>query len=406
MKRLITIAAISICLNGNVAVAASDQAIQQSWGELTQIIEALNSSPEMSALKNLHHEMQNHKWRTIYEFTQVSKKPLPGTRLGLEALPTMTQLDAENYLVAGAMPGLPGLNCPARGGAPGRPIVLTIGRGTMTITDNGLQQLFAKASPDQGEMAWKLFDQVRNNICASTYNYAQLSFRWEKFQSVKSNWNKCQEDGVYLSKWEKEEKFHFPGNHKRTAAVGGGVLFYCGGARGLDKHNEPSGGQSDYSGGGDDLLNYESWFKWSDHDREPLNILQTLREAGNSPNKCPNTCIPLIHGGGASASICIGIDPDISAAGETIPMRFGAEFHAYDRDKSLCTPKIDIPAPFGVAESLGEMADSAKQSAMNKMKDKLTSLLPGVAQLQEKLAKVATMQRQASSLMSGGPRHH
>ena len=386
------------------ALAATQQEVQQAWTEVTQALNALTQNPAAAAISEVRQQFQNHTWRTVYEFTQVSKSPLPGTRLGIQALPYMSQLDAENYLVSTQFPNLPGMNCPGKTvklpfGKPqtigaGRPLTLTVGGRSVNISDAQLRAMFLKASPTEGARAYDTFIQGRDNLCTGIYNFAQLSFRWSKAQSVKTNWEACQKDGVYLSKWEKTEEFHFPGNHHRHASVGGGVLFYCGGAKALDSNNQPTGTQAGYTGsdgGKGDSLNYETWFKWSDKDREPLNILQTIRNAGDSPNKCPDTCIPLIRGGSASASVCIGIDPGLSAVGDTIPMRFGAKFRAYDRNKSLCTPVVSIPAPFGVMQSLGEMADSAKQNAMNKLKDQLVSLLPVSGQTKDKLSKLASL---------------
>lgn len=405
MRRILQTATVALLtIVSTQTPAASQQEVQQAWGEVSQALTALTQNPAAAAISEVRQQFQNHQWRTVYEFTQVSKSPLPGTRLGIQALPTMSQLDAENYLVSTQFPNLPGLNC---GGktvkmpfgksvtiAGGRPLTLTVAGRSVTITDAQLKAMFLKASPSEGARAYDAFDKARDNLCTGIYNYAQLSFRWEKAKSVKANWAACQKDGVYLSKWEKTEEFHFPGNHHRHASVGGGVLFYCGGAKALDNNNQPTSSQAAYTGsdgGKGDSLNYESWFKWSDKDREPLNILQTIRNAGDSPGKCPETCIPLIRGGSASASICLGIDPGLSAVGETIPMRFGAKFRAYDRNKSLCTPVINIPAPFGVMESMGEMADNAKQNAMNKLKDQLVSILPVSGQTKDKLSKLASL---------------
>lgn len=347
---------------------ANSGKVNNAWSDLSQTLATISSSDAAGQIRQLHAQLQNYKWRTVYEFGQVSKSPLPGTRLKLGAIAPMSQMDAETFLLT-SVPDLPGLNCPVAtlGGPAGRPIQVSrslmpgMPTVTMTLSDDQIKAMFLKASPTSGAQAYDVYLSLKTATCGAIYNTAQLTFRYQKFQSYQPKWEECKANGVSISEWSHTEKFDFPGNHTRHASVGGGVLFKCGQIA---------------NGNADDALGYDSWFKWSDDNPAPLNILKTLREAGDSPNSCPQTCIPIIGGGGASASICVGLDPGISAVGDTAPLRLGAKFRAFDRDKSLCTPVINVPAPFGVAQSLGEMADSAKQQAMLKMQAQISSILP------------------------------
>ena len=351
--------------------AGSTADIQAANEALQAALSAVASSGIVDQLRQLHSQMANYQWRTTYALQQVPKKNMPGTRVALVPQPNWSQLDAENFFVSANIPsagGPPPMNCPVAqlGGPAGRMITVTVPGTTrvVTLTDATIQSLLLRADPARGAQAWTTFVNLRNASCTALYNTAQLTFRFQKYQAVQANWAECTTNGFQISEWEHSQKFDFPGNHTRTAAIGGGLMFKCGAI---------------YKGNADDALTYDSWFKWSDNSPEPLNFLQTLRAAGDSPNSCPNTCIPLIKGGGASASLCVGLDPGIAGINpnsSTVPLRLGAKLRAYSRDKTLCTPVLNVPAPFGLMQSLSEMADSAKQDGMKKMQDQLLAVLP------------------------------
>lgn len=360
-------------------------AVNGAWGELAQVMTTVSNNKVVEQMQQLHDKLKNYKWRTVYEFGQVSKSPMPGTRLKLVKMPTMSQMDAETYLLS-TSPDLPALNCPVShmGGPAGRPIVLsqtvTIGTQTktvaVTLTDEKIKLLFLKAAPNPvlGNQAFDTYLTLKNNTCAAIYNTAQLTFRYQKFKGLSAKWDECKKDGVSISEWSHSQKFDFPGNRTRHAAVGGGVMFKCGLV---------------YKGDASDAIAYQSWFKWSDDKPIPLNILQTLRDAPASSSHCPKACIPLIGDGGLSASICMGMDPGLPSDPDApLPFRFGAKFHSYSRNKELCTRIINVPAPFGVASSLGEMADTAKQQALQKMQAQLMSVLPINKDMKSKIGKI------------------
>lgn len=368
--------------SGGTAASRQKAAQQSAWDDMGNHFTYVFNSPAIKAVRAIHKKFENYNWRTLYQFTQISKSPLPGTRLGLQALPTMSQMDAEQFLLTG-MPNLPGMNCPAShmGGAAGRPIVITVTIRNRTksiqVSDREIKALFFKAAPNrrEGQLAYDVFNDLRNSICDTIYNTAQLESRYQKYQDIKKNWNACKKDGVSLTQWEKKERFKFPGNKKRHAAVGGGILFFCGEV---------------YKGNSSDALAYESWFKWSSNSPVPLDLIQKLKDTSNSSNSCPKACVPIVGGAGVSASICIGLDPGLpSSADAPIPLRLGAKFRAYKRNKTLCTPVINVPAPFGIAQSLQEMADKGKVNAKNKLESQLESIIPMSQGMKDKIAKLS-----------------
>lgn len=362
------------CLLAQTAshAAGSPEQIQAAMATLSNSLATVTNSPAYAQIQQIRQTVRTYQWRTVYQLTMVNKTPpAPGQRLGITAVPNASQLDAENYLVGLPFPQgnpIPGLNCPvaSMGGPAGRPVTVTVnlpavGNRQIPLSDTQIRDLMVKASPTAGQDAYNAFAAIRDNICSSIYTYAQFHYRTQRYNEFQANWQECASNGIAITQWSHSQGFDFPGNHHRTAAVGGGLIFKCGKV---------------YSGNADDAMDYETWFKWSDNDRVPLNILKTLRESGGSPNSCPQACIPLIGGGGASASICVGLDPGISAIGDTLPLRLGAKLRAFDRDKTLCSGIINVPAPFGVGQSLGEMADSGKQQLTQQLQNQLLSLLP------------------------------
>ena len=348
------------------ATAASSAQIA-AFNNLQATMASIANTAVVGQISQLHDTLKNHKWRTIYEFSQVSKSPMPGTRLALTPIPAMSQLDAENYLntyytAYFSNTQLPPLNCPVAqlGGSPGRP---------MRMTDLQLKQLLIMASGDvaKGTAVFDAFYNFKTNLCGALYNFAQLQFRLDKYSAVKDNWNTCATDGVMLSGWSLNQTLSFDNGDKknlhRTVQAGGGILFKCG---------------SILNGSTSDALAYDSWFKWSDNNAVPLNIFKMIKEATDTPpTSCPTLCIPVVGvSSDAGGSICIGISPGISAVtGDTIPMKIGAKIGFKSREVYVCSPVINVPAPFGVAQSLGEMSDSAKTQTLSKTQSQFMNLL-------------------------------
>ena len=361
--------------------AGSPEQIQAAMTALSTSLATVTNSPAYAQIQQIRQTVSTYQWRTVYQLTMVNKTPpAPGQRLGITAVPNASQLDAENYLVGLPFPQgnpIPGLNCPvaSMGGPAGRPVTVTVpgSNNQVTLSDTQIRDLMVRASPAAGQNAYNAFAALRNNVCSSIYTYAQFHFRTQRYNEFQSNWQECASNGIAITQWSRKEGFNLPGNHHRSAAVGGGLIFKCGKV---------------YSGNADDAMDYETWFKWSDDNPVPLNILKTLRESGGSSNSCPQTCIPV----NGFASICVGLDPGISAITDTLPLRLGAKFSRYDTNRTFCTPIINVPAPFGVGQSLAEMADSGKQQLAQQLQNQLLSLLPvsnsTVTQLKTLLALV------------------
>jgi hypothetical protein len=333
-------------------------------------VKAVFSQPKVvsitSQLQSAHAKMMNYQWRSVYALEQVPKQNAPGTRLAGVKVPNWTQLDAENYLVSSlGMASLPAFNCQASvfGGAVGRPIQLTMPNGSkVNVSDAQINALLVTAFQQNGQVIYDDYFRLKTSFCGAIYNSAQLHFRSQRYKDFQAAQQTCREDGIQMMGWEYRNVQNFGTSMakvERTIRIGGGMNFKCG---------------QIYAGNSEDAMNYESYFIWSDGDKVPLNLVQTILSSEKS-NTCPNACIPLVTSGGAVASLCVGLEKDAPIT-ETIPVRFGAKVRFSGESKTICTPVINVPAPFGYAQSLSEMGESGKAELQTMLMNQLKALMP------------------------------
>lgn len=343
---------------------------EKGEGELLKL-QAVFKQPEVVSLTNklqsAHAKFMTYKWRSVYKLEQVPKQNAPGTRLAGVKVPNWTQLDAESYLVTTlGMTSLPAFNCPASvfGGAVGRPIQLTMPNGSkVAISDAQINALLIAAFPRNGQTIYDDYLKLKTSFCGAVYNSAQLHFRTQRYNEFKAAQQTCEDDGIQMMGWEYKNTQDFgtpPLTLERTIRIGGGMMFKC---------------KQIYKGNSDDALNYESYFIWSDGEKVPVNLVQTILETKAEPNQCPSACIPLATSGGAVVSICTGLEKDIPIT-DTIPVRFGAKLRFSSRSKEICTPVIYVPAPFGYAQSLSEMGEDGMAQLQTMLMDQLKALMP------------------------------
>lgn len=367
------------------AAQATEQ--EDAVADLKKTVETIATSGVVSQIQELHKQLQGYEWRTVYAFTQVSKAPMPGTRLALRPLPAMSQMDAEQHLISiEDTKDLPGLNCPVAtlGGPAGRPVVVsqTVAGKTVAVTlsDAQIRNLFMRASPASGAQAFNAYMALKTNTCGAIYNTAQLNYRYAKLLSYTDKWEDCKKNGATVSTWtvppEGPRVMHFKGR-QRSVWMGGGINFVCGA---VVANNEDGG------------FTYDSWFKWSNDNPVPLNIIQKLRDSQGTDggSSCPRACIP-VKKGALDLSICVGIVPGISAVKDTAPMKIGINANYNEKDHKLCSPTINVPAPFGLAQSLGEMQDTKRKDLKDKMENQIMALVPINNEMKGNIEKLQTL---------------
>jgi hypothetical protein len=367
------------------AAQATEQ--EDAVADLKRTVETIATSGVVSQIQELHKALQGYPWRTVYAFTQVSKAPMPGTRLALRPLAAMSQMDAEQHLISiEDAKDLPGLNCPVAtlGGPAGRPVVVsqTVAGKTVAVTlsDNQIKNLFMRASPASGAQAFNAYMALKTNTCGAIYNTAQLNYRYAKLLSYDDKWEECKKNGATVSTWtvppDKPEELKFKGL-QRSVWMGGGINFICGAV------------VTDNKEGG---FKYDSWFQWSTDKPVPLNIIQKLRDSGDTAgdSSCPKVCIPVTKGA-LDLSICVGIVPGISAVSDTAPMKIGFNANYNKKDHKRCSPTINVPAPFGLAQSLGEMKEAGKKDLKDKMENQIMALVPINNEMKGNIEKLLTL---------------
>jgi hypothetical protein len=367
------------------AAQATEQ--DDAVADLKKTVETIATSGVVRQIQELHKELQGYQWRTVYAFTQVSKAPMPGTRLALRPLAAWSQMDAEQHLISiEDAKDLPGLNCPVAtlGGPAGRPVVVsqTVAGKTVAVTlsDNQIKNLFMRASPASGAQAFNAYMALKTNTCGAIYNTAQLNYRYAKLLSYDDKWEECKKNGATVSTWtvppDKPEELKFKGL-QRSVWMGGGINFICGSV------------VADNKDGG---FKYDSWFKWSNDKPVPLNIIQKLRDSGDTAgdSSCPKVCIPVTKGA-LDLSICVGIVPGISAVSDTAPMKIGFNANYNKKDHKRCSPTINVPAPFGLAQSLGEMKEAGKKDLKDKMENQIMALVPINNEMKGNIEKLLTL---------------
>jgi hypothetical protein len=206
-----------------------------------------------------------------------------------------------------------------------------------------------------GASAGSSYSQARGVMCSALQAAAQMLYRYQKYQDYKTN-------GYTIKSASVSRGFDFPGNHHRTGQMGMSFMWYP------DLQDTATNGFSM-----EDRLQYNSWFKWSDNATSNLNIIKKLRESTGSDEAM--LCIPLVDGGGASASICVNnLTANVSSSTSSISVTVWAKFRAYSRDKTLDLGTITLPAPFGYLDEIAQMKDNAKQNVMNQIKAQVVAL--------------------------------
>jgi hypothetical protein len=72
-------------------------------------------------------------------------------------------------------------------------------------------------------------------------------------------------------------------------------------------------------------------------------------------------------------------------------MKIGINANYNKKDHKLCSPTINVPAPFGIAQSLDEMKDDKKTALMDKLQKQIMDLLPITSEMKGNIEKLQTL---------------
>lgn len=211
------------------------------------------------------------------------------------------------------------------------------------------------------------FNSTRDKFCKLVKAAAELKHRYDKYQSIKTN-------GITLLKREKSQRHDFKGKH-RTFGVGLDLVYYPDVANTLKTGLHP-----------DHQLKYNSWIKWSDDDRQSLNLLKRLREQRNDKaGKCDGVSLQIINGKHLDAWFFLDV-VKVTSNKLTIKNCVRAAYNG--THKSHGFPEVTMDAPFGYLYELEQMKDNAKVQLKDKIKSKVVSMVGANEQMVALLQKL------------------
>jgi hypothetical protein len=231
--------------------------------------------------------------------------------------------------------------------------------------------VLSQISSALGASAATDYQKGRGAACQALQVAAQMLYRYSVYQNYKVNGYKIWEGSA-------KQEFRFDGKYHRTVQMGASFMFYP------DVWDTATNGFSL-----EDRLTYKSWFKFSDNDKEDLNIVEKLRSQGGG-----GLCIPLVKGGGASASICMA---NLEVKGtSSVSLDVSAKLRWSGENKTVNMGRVTLPAPFGYLDEVAQMKDNAKQDVMNRVKSQVVAITGVDQQTLATLQKLASLTQVAS----------
>ena len=198
------------------------------------------------------------------------------------------------------------------------------------------------------------FNSVRDKFCKLVNAAAELKHRYDKYQSIKK-------DGITLAKRSKSEKHDFKGL-TRTFGVGMNLVYKPDIANTLENGLHL-----------DEVLNYNSWIKWSDDNPTNLNIIKRIRDMNNSgASRCDGISVHVIDGKDVDGWLYLNV-VNVSSTKITIQNCAKVDFNKTHKTHSF--PELTVDAPFGYLYEVEQMKDSSKSKMKDTIKNKVVSMI-------------------------------
>lgn len=198
------------------------------------------------------------------------------------------------------------------------------------------------------------FNDVRNKFCKLVNAAAELKHRYDKYQSIKAN-------GITLAKRSRSDKHDFKGRH-RTFGVGMDLVYKP------DVANTVENGLHI-----DEVLNYNSWIKWSDDNPTNLNIIKKIREMNNNgASKCDGIAFHVIDGKEVDGWLYLNV---VNVSSSKITIQNCAKVDYNKTHKTHSFPELTVDAPFGYLYEVEQMKDNSKAKMKDTIKNKVVSMI-------------------------------
>lgn len=211
------------------------------------------------------------------------------------------------------------------------------------------------------------FNSTRDKFCKLVKAAAELKHRYDKYQSIKAN-------GITLAKREKSQGHDFKDRH-RTFGGGLDLVYYPDVANTLKTGLHP-----------DHQLQYNSWMKWSDDGKQPLNLLKKLRDQRNDKaGNCDGVSLHIIDGKEVDGWFYLDV-VSVTSTKLTIKNCMKADYNKTHKTHGF--PEFSVEAPFGYLYELEQMKDSAKVQLKDKIKTKVVSMVGANEQMVTLLQKL------------------
>jgi hypothetical protein len=214
------------------------------------------------------------------------------------------------------------------------------------------------------------FNNVRDKFCNLVNAAAELKHRYDKYQAIKTN-------GITLAKRSKSQKHDFK-DRTRTFGVGMDLVYKPDVANTLENGLHL-----------DEVLNYNSWIKWSDDNPTNLNIIKKIREMNNSnASRCDGISFHVIDGKEVDGWLYLNV---VNVSSSKITIQNCAKVDYNKTHKTHSFPELTVDAPFGYLYELEQMKDSSKVKLKDDIKNKVVSMIGANSQM------ITLLQRMNSS---------
>jgi hypothetical protein len=374
--------------------AQMTSAVQQvnsnfKWGgsRYNTAIDAAAVSPVLDNFKTTHDGAQallNKAGKLLSnDDKEALRDTIDNTSTGLASLPSMKQVattavnEAKDQMSAEQLVGVAQSVCAGEsitsqlrsqaGWLSGAPVVTDADQRADVV----FQKLVAQKVPNASQYQAS-FNEAKGAFCKAVNVLAQLYARIAAYQD-------CVKNGYVLASFSRTEDHHAAGK-TRHSTINGALTYKCGTVKAL-----ATGGTIQ-----DEVLSWNSTFKWSDESPRALNIIKSIRDASTDQSACDKVklCIPISD----RASMCMGVK-DATSTSATILL--GAKIRWEGQNKTHCLPAVTVPS-LGYLAELEQMGASQKQALADQLKNQLVSLIKSALPMDQQTIALLDALYQAS----------
>ncbi|MCI5076895.1 hypothetical protein [Oricola sp.] len=229
-------------------------------------------------------------------------------------------------------------------------------RCSQSTEDSALEAYLDQADDDLVED----FDVAKKGICTVVHVLANLQDKREKLNDIREN-------GYPIFFKHAKDKKTF-GGYSRTIQFKTDLRMY---PVYPDKEMGVDGEDQEILLGQIEGINlsYNTWFKFSDDDWDPLNLYQYLID---DTEKDDYICAPWFYiTGSVKVAFCAQVE---SHSSDKITLKLKTNFHYKGDTKTVYIGSTTIDAPFGLLADISDMKEKKMQDLQSKIVDRISGL--------------------------------